>query len=155
MKTIGPYGATCEVWLKCCVVLKRKLGLFVSNSCIMCMLQKIFEFNLAVNFLYFLSNWVNPLGIFSGIRKLRAFERNACFWNSYLMPWRWIILLLLECWKILFEFFHNKNARKWKARSTSVDDFMYFYWFWTITRIWIESLGNFKPLSKITTQKVQ
>ena len=28
---------------------------------------------------------------FSGIRKLRTFERNACSWNSYLMPWRWII----------------------------------------------------------------
>ena len=48
-------------------------------------------FNLAVNFLYFLSNWVNLLGIFSGIRKLRAFEKNPCFWNRYLMPWRWII----------------------------------------------------------------
>ena len=43
-------------------------------------------FNLAVNFL--LSNCVNLLGIFSGIRKLRAFERNPCFWNRYLMPWR-------------------------------------------------------------------
>ena len=91
MKTIGPYSATCEVWLKSCVVLKRKLGLFVCNSCIMCMLHKIFEFNLAVNFLYFLSNWVNLLGIFSGIRKLRTLERNPFFWNSYLMPWRWII----------------------------------------------------------------
>ena len=55
-------------------------------------------FNLAVNFLYFLSNWVNLLGIFSGIRKLRAYERNPCFWNRYLMPWRWIIKLLWECW---------------------------------------------------------
>ena len=45
-------------------------------------------FNLAVNFLYFLSNWVNLLGIFSGIRKLRAFERNPRFWNRYLMSWR-------------------------------------------------------------------
>ena len=50
-----------------------------------------FFFNLAVNFLYFLSNWVNLFGIFSNIRKLRAFERNPCFWNRYLMPWRWII----------------------------------------------------------------
>ena len=25
---------------------------------------------------------------FSGIRKLKAFERNPCFWNSYLMHWR-------------------------------------------------------------------
>ena len=45
-------------------------------------------FNLAMNFLYFLSNLVNLLGIFSGIRKLRAFERNPCFWNRYLMPCR-------------------------------------------------------------------
>ena len=48
-------------------------------------------FNLDVNFLYFLSNWVNLLSIFSGIRKLRSFERNPCFWNRYLIPWRWII----------------------------------------------------------------
>ena len=48
-------------------------------------------FNLAVKFLYFLSNLVNLLGIFSGIRKLRAFERNLYLWNRYLMPWRWII----------------------------------------------------------------
>ena len=41
MKTIGPCGATCEVGLKSCVVLKRKLGLIVCNSCIICMLQKI------------------------------------------------------------------------------------------------------------------
>ena len=56
--------------------------------------KKNLFFNLAVNFLYFLSNWVNLLGIFSGIRKLRAFEKNPCFWNRYLMPWRWIIKLL-------------------------------------------------------------
>ena len=36
-----------------------------------------FFFNFAVNFLYFLSNWVNLLGIFSGIRKLRAFEKKS------------------------------------------------------------------------------
>ena len=80
-----------EVWLKSCVVLKRKLGLFVCNSCIMCMLRKIFKFNFALNFLYFLSNWVNLLGIFTSCEKLRAFKRNPCFWNRYLMPWRWII----------------------------------------------------------------
>ena len=45
-------------------------------------------FNLAVNFLYFLSSCENLLGSFSGIRKLRAFERNPYFWNGYLMPWR-------------------------------------------------------------------
>ena len=51
----------------------------------------IFKFNLAVNLLYFPSNWVNLLGIFTSCRKLRAFKRNPCFWNRYLMPWRWII----------------------------------------------------------------
>ena len=67
MKTTGPCGATCEVWLKSSVILKRKLGLIVFNSCIMCMLQKIFKFNLAVNFLYFLSNWVNLDQIFDAL----------------------------------------------------------------------------------------
>ena len=107
MKTIGPCGATCEVWLKSCVVLKRKLGLIVCNSCIMCMLRKIFEFNLAVNFLYFLSNWVNLLGIFTSFEKLRAFKRNPCFWNIYLMPWRWIIQLLWVL-KIFWNFYGRK-----------------------------------------------
>ena len=37
---------------------------------------EIFEFNLHVNFLYFLWNWVNLLGIFTTCEKLRAFERN-------------------------------------------------------------------------------
>ena len=53
--------------------------------------MEILKFNLAVNFLYFLSNWVNLLGIFTSCEKLRAFKRNPCFWNRYLMPWRWII----------------------------------------------------------------
>ena len=97
----------CYMWslIESYVVLKRKLGPFVCNPCIMCMLWKIFEFNLAVNFLYFLSNWVNLLGIFSGIRKPRAFERNPCFWNGYLMPWRWIIKLLWEYWKMFASLF--------------------------------------------------
>ena len=47
---------------------------------------EIFEFNLPVNFLKFLSNGVNFLGIFICWEKLRAFERNTSFWNSYLMP---------------------------------------------------------------------
>ena len=51
----------------------------------MCMLWKTFEFKIAVNFLYFLSHGVNLFGIFSGIRNLKAFKRNPCFWNSYLM----------------------------------------------------------------------
>ena len=37
---------------------------------------EIFEFNLPVNFLNFLSIWVNLLGIFTSYEKLRAFERN-------------------------------------------------------------------------------
>ena len=38
MKTIAPYHVTCVVWLKFCVWLKGKLGLFVGNSCMICML---------------------------------------------------------------------------------------------------------------------
>ena len=34
---------------------------------------EIFEFNLHVNFLYFLWNWVNLLGIFTTCEKLRPF----------------------------------------------------------------------------------
>ena len=129
MKTIGPCGATCEVWLKSCVVLKRKLGLIVCNSCIICMLRKIFKFNLAVNFLYFLSKWVNLLCIFTRCEKLRAFKRNPCFWNRYLMPWRWIIQLLWECWKIFLKIFRSKYGRKWNTKWTWNNDLMYFYSF--------------------------
>ena len=39
MKTIGLYGASCVVWLKSCVCLKGKFGLFVGNSCMICMVQ--------------------------------------------------------------------------------------------------------------------
>ena len=52
---------------------------------------EIFEFNLPVNFLYFLSNWVNLLGICTTCEKLWAFERNPSLWSSYLMPWRQIV----------------------------------------------------------------
>ena len=52
---------------------------------------EIFEFNPPVNFLYFLSNWVNLLGIFITCEKLRAFERNQNLENSCLMSWRWIV----------------------------------------------------------------
>ena len=51
----------------------------------------IFEFNLHVNFLYFLWNWVNLLGIFTTCEKLRAFERNQNLENSCLMSWRPIV----------------------------------------------------------------
>ena len=53
--------------------------------------MEIFEFNLPVNFLYFLSNWVNLLGIFTTCEKLRAFERNQNLENSCLMSWRPIV----------------------------------------------------------------
>ena len=49
---------------------------------------EIFEFNLHVNFLYFLWNRVNLFGIFSTYEKLRAFERNVKLENSCLMSWR-------------------------------------------------------------------
>ena len=52
---------------------------------------EIFEFNLHVNFLYFLWNWVNLLGIFTTCDKLRAFERNQNLENSCLMSWRPIV----------------------------------------------------------------
>ena len=132
------------------MVLKRKLFLFVCNPCIMCMLRKIFEFNLAVNFLYFLSNWVNMLGIFSGIRKLKTFQRNSCFWNSYLMPWRWMIELLWQCWKILLKSFRNKTGRKKKQGALLLMISCISTHFWSITII-----GSFKLQFKITTQKVK
>ena len=71
-------------------VLQGKLGLFVGNSCMICMLRKFLLFELAVNLF---SNQVNLLSIFTSCEKLRAFERNPCFWNSCLMPWRPIIYL--------------------------------------------------------------
>ena len=135
MKTICPCGATCEVWLKSSVVLKRKLGLIVCNSCIMCMLWKFFKFNLVVNFLYFLSNWVNLLGIFTSCEKLRAFKRNPCFWNRYLMPWRWIRVL------------KNISVANMAGNETKRDLQTMIYCisshFWSITRVWIKSLGSF------------
>ena len=89
IKTMGCCGLACVVWLKSCELSKRKSVLIVGNSSIMCLL--IFEFNLPVNFLYFLSNWVNLLGIFTTCEKLRAFERNQNLENSCLMSWRPIV----------------------------------------------------------------
>ena len=43
---------------------------------------EIFEFNLHVNFLYFLWNWVNLLGIFTTCEKLRAFEQKSKPWKQ-------------------------------------------------------------------------
>ena len=91
MMTIGSCGHTCAVLLKSCVFLKSKFALFVGNSHMICMLWKFLEFNTIVIFPNFLSNWVNLLGILTSCENLRAFERNASFWNSYLMPWRPIV----------------------------------------------------------------
>ena len=72
-------------------VLKEKISL----NCLQLQhdvpVTEIFEFNLPVNFLYFLSNWVNLFGIFTTCEKLRAFERNQNLENSCLMSWRQIV----------------------------------------------------------------
>ena len=77
----------------------------------------ILWFNLAVNFMYFLSCSLNLLGIFTSKKKLRSFERNPCFWDSSLMPWQSIIQLLWPCWKILLHFFCNKYGWKMKGNE--------------------------------------
>ena len=91
IKTMGCCGLACVVWLKSCEFSKRKSVLIVGNSSMMCLLWEIFEFNPPVNFLYFLSNWVNLLGIFTTREKPRAFERNPSLWSSHLIPWRPIV----------------------------------------------------------------
>ena len=48
------------------------------------MLWNFFEFNLPVNFLSFLSNWVNLLDISTSCEKLRTFERYSSFKTSVL-----------------------------------------------------------------------
>ena len=90
IKTMVCCGLACVVWLKSCEFSKRK-----SVNCWQLQhdvpVMEIFEFNLHVNFLYFLWNWVNLLGIFTTCEKLRAFERNQNLENSCLMSWRWIV----------------------------------------------------------------
>ena len=74
------------LWSYICslVEIRMLLKMFVGNSCMKYMLWKFFEFNLPVNFLNFLSNWVNLLDISSGCEKLRAFERYSSFETSLL-----------------------------------------------------------------------
>ena len=91
IKTMGCCGLACVVWLKSCEFSKRKSVLIDVQHDVP--VTEIFEFNLHVNFLYFLWNWVNLLGIFTTCEKLRAFERNPSLWSSYLMPWRPIVYL--------------------------------------------------------------
>ena len=43
---------------------------------------EIFEFNPPVNFLYFLSNWVNLLGIFTICEKLRSIWKKSKPWKQ-------------------------------------------------------------------------
>ena len=78
IKTIGCCGLACVVWLKSCEI---SLNCWQLQHDVP--VTEIFEFNLHVNFLYFLWNWVNLLGIFTTCEKLRAFERNPSLWSSY------------------------------------------------------------------------
>ena len=66
---------------------------------------EIFEFNLPVNFLYFLSNWVNLLGIFTTCEKLRAFERNQKPWKQLSDVLETNSLSLMEVLKIFSKIF--------------------------------------------------
>ena len=116
IKTMGCCGLACVVWLKSCEFSKRKSVLIVGNSSMMCLLWKFLNITYLWTFfifyqtewtcwalfsiklselvgLYFLSNWVNLLGIFTTCEKLRAFERNPSLWSSYLMPCRPIVYL--------------------------------------------------------------
>ena len=86
--TIGCCGHTCVVLLKSCVFFEEEI-------CLVCwqLLHDMHAmvFNPSVNFLYFLSNWVNLLDISTSCEKLRAFERNPSLWNNCLLPWRPIV----------------------------------------------------------------
>ena len=64
VKTIGKCGAACLLELKSCVVLMRKLALFVGNLCMICMLRKFLVFNPPVNFLYFFMKLSELAGYF-------------------------------------------------------------------------------------------
>ena len=72
-------------------VLKEKISLNCWQVQHNVPVTEIFEFNLHVNFLYFLWNQVNLFGIFSTCEKLRAFERNQNLENSCLMSSRPIV----------------------------------------------------------------
>ena len=122
VKTIGRCGAACLLELKSCVVLMRKLALFVGNSCMICMLWKFLVFNPPVNFLYFLWKWVNWFGIFSTCEKLRAFERNQNHWKHLSDVLETNSLTLMRVLKILSEIFpqqiwqkieRNANFKQW------------------------------------------
>ena len=107
-------------------VLQRKIGLVCWPLLHDLHAMDILCFNLALKIFYFLSYSVNLLGIFSSKEKQRAFERNPCFWNSYLLSWRSIMYFLWTYWKLLLHFFHNKYGRNSKEMSSSINYFMYF-----------------------------
>ena len=113
--------------------------------------MEIFEFNLPVNFLYFLSNWVNLLGIFTTCEKLRAFERNQNLekqlsdvleMNSLTL--KKVLTFFLEIWQKIER---NANFKQW------------FNVFLIISEAWqgydLKAYGVSKPQSKVTMQKVQ
>ena len=132
VKTIGRCGAACLLELKSCVILMRKLALFVGNSCMICMLRKFLVFNPPVNFLYFLWKWVNLFGIFSTCEKLRAFERNQNLENSCLMSWRWSLTLK----KVLTFFSEIFPQQIWQKIECNVNFKQWFNVFLIISEVW-------------------
>ena len=79
INTMGCCGLACVVWLKSCEFSKRKSVLIVGNSSMMCLLRKFLNLTYLWTNFYFLSNWVNLLGIFTTCEKLRAFKEIQAF----------------------------------------------------------------------------
>ena len=99
--------------------------------------------------LLFLSNSVKLLGIFNGIKKLRASERNSYFWNSYLMPWTWnnehflrVLKTLQIWWKfqgeehfnwifhvflIIFEAVQGQSEKQREFQTRILQNFLIWY----------------------------
>ena len=82
-------------------------------------------FNLAVYFLYFLSNWVNLLGIFSGIRKLSIWMKSMLL-EQIFDALEMNNLTFMRVLKNFLKFFYSKYGRKWNTKGTSNNDLMYF-----------------------------
>ena len=122
-----------RVFLKGTVVWSSCYGHFVFQPC-------------SKNFLFF-----SILGrsIFT-TWKLRAFERNPCFWNRYSMPKNPITFMTML--KNFTSLFHNKYGGKWNERTTSC----ICGHFWSINyKAMNQSILSFRPPFKITTQKVK
>ena len=110
VKTIGKCGAACLLELKSCVVLMRKLALFVGNSCRICMLRKLLVFNPPVNFLYFLWKWVNLFGIFSTCEK--SIWKKSKLWKQLSDVLETNSLTLMRVLKIFSEIFPQQIWQK-------------------------------------------